>query len=277
MICSSKFYSGNFSDLTDTSKLVNLKEKVGKKVYTKYDKIFYEKDGNPSIKESFEREFTLVGTFDLEEDLTGYNVCYINSRELEDVIFESKTEFENKMEEQILYSNLEVLVLVDKYENMNNVLNKLEKTGYEARPYYKMDMELLVVLQKIVKYITITICIGSAIILYLFLKNTIKENSINIKLYKLIGYTNSVTRNVYIIHYIILTSISYVIHILLLPEIKLLFKRILSVSPDLMLLKLDIKYCESFFYLIFMIIMIVVIFSVRFYFKRNKNILLEEK
>ena len=160
IICSSSFYPGNYDNETsdslfELSKYLNSNFKIS---YNK-DKIDIDSisgDWNIDTIEEYSKNLKLVGTFDIKEDLTQYNMCYVSSEMLENILNSNKV-FENKEDEKIFFDGLPALVLVDKYENVQNIINELNNMSYNAYLAYELDTESIQSVFNIINVLTIII------------------------------------------------------------------------------------------------------------------------
>ena len=201
IICASNFFPGNYSNIQNDSDMINLKDNLNIEFYGSYEKIKYDKNGKGTAINTFNPTFKVVGTFNVEEDLTGYNICYIAPQDIEEIMKNSEPVYDDIEIKNNKMANLDILVLIDKYENINLVINELNNNNFIVRPYYEMDLSPLLIIEKIIKYLSIALYIASTIIIYSFIKNTFKENEQNIILYKLIGYKNKDVKNIFFLQY----------------------------------------------------------------------------
>lgn len=277
MICPTQFYPGNYASLTDNSKMINMKDKLDTNFKIKYDKFYHYSNGESKVLDSFTSNFKIVGTFDVNETLIGNNVCFISKNALETILMNSKAVYENPGEVIEQMKDLSILVLIDKYENLDLVMNKLKTNGFDAENYYTMDTEFLTIIETIIIYLLIVVCIISNIILSLFIKNTLNENQKNIFLYKIIGYKDKEVKIILSLHYILLTLISFILSIILLPLIKMGVVAYLSNKPLYSVLPIHLSFIEVIYYLIFVLFLIVLIINRKFRKVKVVNNLLREK
>lgn len=277
-VCSSNFYPGNLSGLSNQKQMFNMKEKLGIEINVTYEKIFVAKDGKVEVLNTYNLPLKMVGTFDWEKDLTGYNVCYVNGTTFDKVLNNSKTIYEDSKIEEKRFSNLGILALVDKYENMDKVMTQLTEKGFDVSPYYKLDISPLLVIEKVVNYLMLFIFISSLLIVYKFVKNTYKENEDKIKLYQRIGYKNKIVRKIFILQYILLAFISFIITLIIVPILKGIVSYIFSKNPNLSFLNIELSFIEMILYLVFVIFVIIILFNIKFSMtNRLKNRSLQNK
>lgn len=266
IICASKFFPGNFYDISE-SDMYDMKSKLNNEFNINYKQFLITNDNKAKVLNEFNKKFKLVGTFDVEEDLTGYNVCYVDGNTFSQMLSESKYKYEDKEKEKNDLKDLEVLVLVDNYANKSNVMNFLKQNNYNCRSYYEMDLDFMILAAKIVKYVIIIILIATIIISYLFINNNIKENENNLKLYKLIGYKYNDIRKIFTFQFELLSLIAFILNIVIVFIIKYIAIILMKSNPELSLLKIYLSYKESFYFLIYLMILIELIFVIYFMIK----------
>ncbi len=268
-VCASSFYPGLLSHVNDKSEMIDMKTKVGKDIFIKYTQYKSFLNGETIDLNTYNVPLKVVGTFDWEKSITGSNACYVAEETFDEIIKTSRPVYETAEMEEDRLKDLDILVLVDKYENLPIVLDELQKNGYETSLYYKLDLTPVVVIEKVVTYLSISIFIGSVFIVYQFIKNTYRENVNQIKLYKFIGYKKKLITLIFIVQYILLTFISFITASIILPIVKLIVSNIFYNNPNLSVLEIKLSYMGVNLYLIFVILAIIIIF---FRFMSKKNI-----
>ena len=263
IICSSTFYPGSFYDVSK-SDMFDLVPRLNSELTIKYKQFLITNDNKSKVLNQFERNFKLVGTFDVEEDLTGYDVCYVDGNTFSQMLSESKYKYEDAEKEKTDLKDLEVLVLVDKYENKTDVMDALIRNGFNCRSYYIMDLDFMVLAKKIVKYVIITIILSTILISYLFIKNNLKENENSIRLYKLIGYKNNDVRKIFTLQFELLSLFAFVINIVAVFLLKFIVIALMKSNPELSILKIYLSYKEAFYFLLFLMILIEIILLIYF-------------
>ena len=249
--------------------MIDMKTKVGKDIFIKYTQYKSFLNGETIDLNTYNVPLKVVGTFDWEKSITGFNACYVAEETFDEIIKTSRPVYENAEMEEDRLKDLDILVLVDKYENLPIVLDELQKNGYETSLYYKLDLTPVVVIEKVVTYLSISIFIGSVFIVYQFIKNTYRENVNQIKLYKFIGYKKKLITLIFIVQYILLTFISFITASIILPIVRLIVSNIFYNNPNLSVLEIKLSYMGVNLYLIFVILAIIIIF---FRFMSKKNI-----
>ena len=261
IVCSSKFYPNLLHDPND---IINLNDYIGKKINISYSKRYFPKSGDTKILETYNEEYTLVGTYNIDELLNDLYVCFINNNEVIKINDLVKPVYEDKVAEENSIKMKNIIILVDKYENVDKVLQKISNLGYDVQKKYELDTEIYDLSKKILKYVTGIITIISLFIVYLFIKNIINENKNNIKLYRLIGYNNKSIKKIFIIEYLFLTFIVFILHLGLMLILKNIAIKILNNYPDLFVLKISLDYIGSLIFLLFISVYIILIFNLKF-------------
>ena len=267
MICSSKFYPGNWTEVHNDDDFVNMKEHLNEEFKISFDKYYIIDNNNRELIKSYEYKLKLVGTFDVNKDLTGYDVCYVSTHFFEKISEENTSIY--KDEEAINEFENQVFVLVDKYKNIDSVTKKLTDSGYQTQLYAELDLSFFTTVEFVINIITIIITIISIVCVYLFIKNILEENCKNIALYKLLGYNDKNINLIFSSQYVINTSIALIISIVLSNIIKIIISSILALDPNFSVLNIYIYYGHSIVYFIFVITIILI--STNYLFKNKFN------
>lgn len=207
----------------------------------------------------------IIGTYDTKENLESDRVCYSS---LENV---SKMNFNdpNIVNDNHLY------IVVDKYSNMNKVIEKLTNLGFSATPmkeYTSNNTNIILLLGGNISVIAIIISIFS---IYLTYKKNIKSRIKEIFMLKSIGYNDKHIKLLLIIEGIILGFVSFIISLILsfiiLQLVKLYFVNYGSVAA-----KLEIVYSFKGFVLSLVLSLLIPIGSILLSYSNN-NINIIEK
>lgn len=261
IVCPSKFYPNILHDSKD---IINLNEYLGKKINVSYSKKYFPIQGESKILKTYKESFILVGTYDIEDLLTDLDTCFISANVVKTINEKVTPVYEDKNIEEKTKSDMDIVILVDKYENIDKVLSKIQKLGYTAQRQYEIDLEIYLLFKEILKYVCLGISIVSIIIVYLFIKNILNECKDNIKLFKLIGYNNKKIKSIFILEYLILTLVAFILHIFIIPFIYKFALNIISQNPDLFVLKIYVNYIGSLIYTLFVSLLVFIIFNIKF-------------
>ena len=261
IVCPSKFYPNILHDSKD---IINLNEYLGKKINVSYSKKYFPIQGESKILKTYKESFILVGTYDIEDLLTDLDTCFISANVVKTINEKVTPVYEDKNIEEKTKSDMDIVILVDKYENIDKVSSKIQKLGYTAQKQYEIDLELYLLFKEILKYVCLGISIVSIIIVYLFIKNILNECKDNIKLFKLIGYNNKKIKSIFILEYLILTLVAFILHIFIIPFIYKFALNIISQNPDLFVLKIYVNCIGSLIYTLFVSLLVFIIFNIKF-------------
>ena len=241
-----------------------MNEYLGKKINVSYSKKYFPIQGESKILKTYKESFILVGTYDIEDLLTDLDTCFISANVVKTINEKVTPVYEDKNIEEKTKSDMDIVILVDKYENIDKVLSKIQKLGYTAQKQYEIDLELYLLFKEILKYVCLGISIVSIIIVYLFIKNILNECKDNIKLFKLIGYNNKKIKSIFILEYLILTLVAFILHIFIIPFIYKFALNIISQNPDLFVLKIYVNCIGSLIYTLFVSLLVFIIFNIKF-------------
>ncbi len=275
IICPDYMVGDDWTSKHNTEEFINMKNKLGQKLKMEFNKQYVKSINEVTTLKTYNYEFTLVGTYSTENQLVGYNSCYINKNIFNKLLSESQTEYSKNYLNAQGNNILSVLVLVDDYKNVNSVQKEIEKLGYKTY-IPEIDFGFYNTVFKIFTITTIIIISISIICVYNFIKGTIDESKNQIILYKLIGYSNKKVTLLYIFKYIYLYLISFIASIISTNVIILIVQNILNKDPNFSVLKLKYSFIEVFIYLIFLIVITIILMTIWFKKKISKQSLIRE-
>lgn len=262
-----------FSPLgSNSEKFFQIQNIIGNDIDLSYNQYIVQ-NGKAEVYKEHNEKVKLVGTYDINEQLTSYNTCYISTALFEEIIHNRENMYVNESEIVSPHRDLAILLLIDDYNNINRVKQKLLENGINSQPYWELENDLVEFIQKIVKYVTTIVMIISAICIYKFIKNIFIENKQNIALYKLIGYNNKLIGELFIIQYILLTICSIVISTLLAFLVKYLVTYIFTFYPMFSVMDIYIFMDNTIILFIGSIFLIIIIMLLFFIGSRKNSVL----
>ena len=267
MICSNLFNLNNWSEVHNVDEYHDMNKEIGKYFNITYDKYLRIDKEKTEILKTYNHKVKLVGTFDTNKTLIGYDVCFVSKAFFEQIKEEQKTVYKDSKLEEEAHSGLELLILVDKYNNVEKVLKDLKKLGYDAYQYYTVDLDFYNTILLVINIASIAIIFISIIVIYLFVKNTLLGERKNIALYKLLGFDDNNISLIFLGQYIINTITSFILSIIITNLIKIIISNILLKDPNYSILIIFISYGEGIIYMLLVIIIVIVI--ILFLFKNN--------
>lgn len=254
IICPSTMYPGNWTLVHDKSQYIDMTQKIGEKININYNKLYIIDEDTEEILNTYEYQLELVGTYDVSEDLTAYDICYVSTNFFEKVSEEKEPVRADK--NYIDIYEYEVYVLVDEYKNVDSVMKTLSDAGYELQLYYELDLDFFDEIVALIDKVSIYVLAATAICVCLFINNTLQENKKNIALYELLGYEKKNIQLIYFCHYLINTIISFIISVIVAHLIKFGVMYVFSLDPNFSFLNIYIFYKEIIIYLLFIILII---------------------
>ncbi len=257
---------------SNSEKFFQIQNIIGNDIDLSYNQYIVQ-NGKAEVYKDHNEKVKLVGTYDINEQLTSYNTCYISTALFEEIIHNRETMYANESEIVNPHRDLAILLLIDDYNNINKVKQKLLENGINSQPYWELENDLVEFIQKIVKYVTTIVMIISAICIYKFIKNIFIENKQNIALYKLIGYNNKLIGELFIIQYILLTICSIVISTLLAFLVKYLVTYIFTFYPMFSVMDIYIFMDNTIILFIGSIFLIIIIMLLFFIGSRKNSVL----
>lgn len=166
-----------------------------------------------SIYENDEKiaTYDIVGTFDTKKTMNALNSCYILKDDFEKIIQD-----ESDLEQSTSNSNESgSMLLVDKYENVENVLKELKKRNDSYYVVSELNEGYIKILTYFPIFASIINSLLFMIVLESFLSKKIKYRSKCNAILKSIGFENRKIENINILENVILFFISFFISIIL--------------------------------------------------------------
>ncbi len=161
-------------------------------------------------------------------------------------------------------------VVVDKYINLNNVLNKLEDQGCIVSLYSShIEIKNINIIQKIFNYILLFSLIIIFIALYYMIKNMFYNEEKNLAVLKSIGYKNNQLSIIIFVRIFLVLMFSIIIFIVFFELIKYIIELVLNNSNIILFVKSINVYKYSL--LILIVFLTILILNILFYKRKIKN------
>lgn len=245
-----KFKLKNTEDFSEN--IIDGEKLLGKEIEIVYYNYDYSKN-YPERVNTIVEKYTVVGIYDQDLNMGEYNECYIN--------FEDVLKIQNEILKNSNYSNTysSVIAIVDNAENVNNVLNELEKKGYDVHLRSTPNTKLVSTIEVIC--IVFSVCVMLIAISNIII-NTIKsaeERKNELGLLKAFGYNNGTLWKLVITESIITAIISFILSCLLsMILVLILYTIIKNSNSELERITIVIKY--NIFIVVFFIAFVILLF-----------------
>lgn len=269
IVCPSEFSSSFAGDIT-SNQLINLNDLIGKNFKINYFQHIKKKGIEKSeIFKTYEKELKLVGTYNVDEiNSVDHNLCYVSSSTLDEIIYNQQFIFEDETENK-LENRSSITILFNSYQDIDKNLKILLKSGFDAYAGDELDLSFFNAVCYFIKILSIVLAFIAVILVYFFIKNTLKENKKNIALYKIIGYKDKIIEKIFTLQYIITVLISCFLSIILIFILKYIAELIISKYPLYKILIIKISFIEGLLYFIIVIISVIVL--VKLFLKQEKD------
>ena len=257
-------YIGKTDHIETKDDLIDMKDYLDKEIpFSFYKIVFQDKNHTNSIKLD-KINFKLVGIFENTPiDYDSYRICYIDSDLAEKLYEETKIVY---TEEYLKAFNMEIseggrytTFIVDTPENLDSVINKLKKDGYDVSDGYFIDynatnaMFNFVYILFFIAFILIVFTIG------IYTSINLKKRKTDIALYKTFGYKNKDIGRILFMQLLILFLISFILNIIIAFIGIKIGKNIISYYIELGGFYLTISFIrEVLYFTVIMIVMYVV-------------------
>lgn len=209
----------------------------------------------------------MIGTYKASETNLNDNVCFMNENLKKTVYYEAYSFKEKEYD----YEEMPLMLVVDSFQNMDEVLKKLESLEYG---YNKLVVDIPDYLEELDNSMTIfssiILLINLCLIVILF-NMFFNRNLRNLKLYKFLGYSNKNIKFINLFCNIIIALIAFLVSIILSVVYKYLMELIIYYRPFIFSkyeIIFSIKYLIYISSISFVFIILVSLFNNKFLSKK---------
>ncbi len=208
LVCPTKLYANLTiaydKEITNKDRIIT-KDLLNKKMqftYTAYDSI------GKNVKKNI--DVTIVGTYDVHPNYIEDNVCYMSENLKRDTYYGKYEDGNNgtELDEESL------LLILDSYENLNEVQNKLKELGYGYFAYIEVDPDFYNDLNMVSSIFCIIITIVSLCLIAISFSVLFVRKLKSYKLLNFLGYTFEDIKKINIYSNLIITSLSFILSII---------------------------------------------------------------
>ena len=273
VVCPNYMIGGDWTSEHDKSKYVKTNDKIGNKLHMQFKQLYVISEKDREVCNVYDYDLKLVGTFDSEKELIGYNKCFISVELFNKVLDESETIYSDEyLKTRVNYDDLEVEVLVDKYKNVNEVRRQIEDIGYKTY-IPEMDLILYETIFEIVNIATIIIGLTSVGCVFYFIRIALSETKKDIALYQVLGYDIKSIKKIYMIQYFILITLALLISLMISFGVIALANSVMSNDPNFSVLTIRLSLSEILLYYVFLLLITFLVVILLFKkIKKNKSL-----
>ena len=273
VVCPNYMIGGDWTSEHDKSKYVKMNDKIGNKLHMQFKQLYVISEKDREVRNVYDYDLKLVGTFDSEKELIGYNKCFISVELFNKVLDESETIYSDEyLKTRVNYDDLEVEVLVDKYKNVNEVRRQIEDIGYKTY-IPEMDLSLYETIFEIINIATIIIGLTSIGCVFYFIRIALSESKKDIALYQVLGYDIKSIKKIYMIQYFILITLALLISLIISFDVIALANSVMSNDPNFSVLTIRLSLSEVLLYYVFLLsITFLVVILLFKKIKKNKSL-----
>lgn len=273
VVCPNYMIGGDWTSEHDKSKYVKMNDKIGNNLHMQFKQLYVISEKDREVLNVYDYDLKLVGTFDSEKELIGYNKCFISVELFNKVLDESGTIYSDEyLKTRVNYDDLEVEVLVDKYKNVNEVRKQIEDIGYKTY-IPEMDLSLYETIFEIVNIATIIIELTSIGCVFYFIRIALSESKKDIALYQVLGYDIKSIKKIYMIQYFVLITLSLLISLMISFGVITLANSVMSNDPNFSVLTIRLSLFGILLYYLFLLLitflMVILLFK---RIKKNKSL-----
>ena len=273
VVCPNYMIGGDWTSEHDKSKYVKMNDKIDNNLHMQFKQLYVISEKDREVLNVYDYDLKLVGTFDSEKELIGYNKCFISVELFNKVLDESGTIYSDEyLKTRVNYDDLEVEVLVDKYKNVNEVRKQIEDIGYKTY-IPEMDLSLYETIFEIVNIATIIIELTSIGCVFYFIRIALSESKKDIALYQVLGYDIKSIKKIYMIQYFVLITLSLLISLMISFGVITLANSVMSNDPNFSVLTIRLSLFGILLYYLFLLLitflMVILLFK---RIKKNKSL-----
>lgn len=258
IICPVNFYPHSEFENPKSSKkvlykslMINGKKEIGKT-------LSFNSENPDYLNQVF--KFRIVGAYK-NNKIEPMNICYVSTSDFDQLVsnyypVDSRIdENGNVISNQGEYKDL--MVIVDKYQNISTVMKELEEKGYASEPIMTLDesfLNYLIYIPMFIAIITIIICFA---IIYSFLRKKNYHNQKKYGILKSLGYTNNMIYKIEILENILIFIISSLIAIIIYSIISYLLQNTILVEFIYNNYTVKVPWCYLILFFILFAILII--------------------
>lgn len=262
-ICPINFYPDSSASDLSLSLKNNADDKnlIGKKFKFKYSK-YNNNAERPEVIENFEKEFEIIGLYNTNTTMTNANQCYISMDDMKEIV---DTVNQNKV--------TSTYVIVDSLNNIDSVVNEIDNMGYYSEVTTVFDSKIINNFSLICNIISLISLSVAVIVLVLYIRKKIINESQNIGVLRSLGYTKKDIKKYYLIEILSSILITYLFSLLMFGLLYVLLKN--TILSSLNLYNIDIVINLFVYLTTFSIIVIIpyLLSMISIYKVTNKTIL----
>ncbi len=262
-LCPSNFYpSSDANNLAMDFEFLDTEKLIGSTFSIKY---YSYKDINNqiTIDQTFTKDFKIIGLYNNKDLMLPSNNCFISSKDMKEIIDTGTLVNDG------VYG---FTLVVNKTENVNKVINELEKLKFNYSIKIEYDTSLINKIINISNVIIVFIIILILIININFLKKRLIQNSNSIGILLTLGFSKHLVNLIYLCQIFINNMISYLIAIMLSFISHITIKKVFRKLTLLIAYNIEYNYImiiTGFFFIILMPCLYYLFYIQR---KINKNI-----
>lgn len=254
-----KFYP--YNDLYqnfDPEKIIDGKSLIDKKIKITYHSYDFS-NGVNTLNQTFEKELTVIGVYNQDENINDYNYCYAS---FEDVQAINKELEENTIyaENVIYFKANSIYTIVDEAKNVEEVLNEIRNLDCRAIIKSTANIELIDTINLVFLIIFIFLCIISIISITVSSIKSISERKYEIGMQKAIGYKNKEIQKILLTENFLIGIFSY-IPTLILAMLIVYFVKVIMIPSNFQLQQIGVGLDFSVCFIAFIISLCIPLFS----------------
>lgn len=205
-VCSNYFYPSHVTKESYHTKNPILYEKdlLNKTFEIETEVIEY--DNGPKVVGKLNKQFEIVGLFDVLSTDGFLDVCYISPKDMEEIYNASVRNLNNPQETK----TLSYIVVIDDYNNMQQTIEEIKKLGFNVNPQSEIDFQYVAKLKRICMMIVILLIIAIIAMTIFYVKKKIHNNLYESGISIALGYRNLDVIKINVIQMLYIALFSYI-------------------------------------------------------------------
>lgn len=210
-ICPLNFYPSSTAEefVVDNTKMLDGKDYLNKTFDAYY--YSYKLEGSNVVEDKeYKKTFKIIGLYDSGEVANTNNICYISEKDIREI---SDVKNAINQSNNAIYN---LFVTVNLKENVDGVINELEKMGYDNIDLQmEVDTSVFETIEFVCNLITLVMLVLAVVITITYTKKKTIDDTRNIGVLRSIGYMRKNVYQIYLLEILCLSGISLVIGVIL--------------------------------------------------------------
>lgn len=246
-----KLYLGDISETIKEEDIIDGEKLLNKEIVINYYKYDYSKNV-PTREKTYEKKLKVIGIYDTDENMGDINECYTS--------FETVSEINNILVEDIDNEENYVLAIIDNYDNIENVFKELNNKEYKYFLYSEPNSYLINIINITCQVIALSILVLVVINIIINSIRESKDRTKEIGLLRALGYTKKNIWKIRIVETVIWTIVSFIITCIFTIIIVIILSIIIkNGNAEIQKIRIIINFLPFLIYFLILFLLLIVV------------------